>query len=264
MNDETATKVDHTPDKTKPKRGKIGVVAALIGAPLIYLLAHLIAINLIAVYQSIQGLSVGEIESWLRTGLIGPFTSYLAVALVGIGLVYLFLRLLRVSWSYIGLKQPKPGDVFYALLGYGWYLLLYFGVAFVVSVALPFIDFEQQQQLGFSTGTTGTALVFVFISLVIIPPIYEELLTRGLLFTGLRSKLSFPLAAVITSFLFAIAHLQWGGNAPLLWVAAIDTFVLSMVLVYLREKTGSLWPCIGLHAVKNLVAFILLFVFKVQ
>jgi membrane protease YdiL (CAAX protease family) len=36
-----------------------------------------------------------------------------------------------------------------------------------------------------------------------------------------------------------------------------------MVLAYLREKTGSLWPPIGLHALKNFVAFMALFVFKV-
>jgi membrane protease YdiL (CAAX protease family) len=62
--------------------------------------------------------------------------------------------------------------------------------------------------------------------------------------------------------LFAAAHLQWGSGAPLLWVAAIDTFVLSMVLSTLREKTGSLWSAIGLHAIKNGVAFTLLFVLR--
>lgn len=252
--------------KPRPKHSKgrkISPLLALVSVPIIYFAAQILTINLIAAYQLSQGLSINEVETWLRTGLVGPFTSSLTVATVGIFLVYLLLRLLRISWTYIGLIRPKSGDLFSALLGYGWYLLLYFGVALVVGVALPFIDFDQQQQLGFSTDIAGSALALVFVSLVIVPPLYEEVLTRGLLFTGLRGRLSFPVAAIITSLLFGAAHLQWGSGAPLLWVAAIDTFVLSLVLVYLRERTGSLWPCIGLHAIKNLVAFTLLFVFKV-
>jgi membrane protease YdiL (CAAX protease family) len=82
------------------------------------------------------------------------------------------------------------------------------------------------------------------------------------LYKGLRNKFSFPVAAVATSLLFALGHLQFGSGAPLLWVAGLDTFVLSVVLCYLREKTGSLWPGIMIHAAKNAVAFSVLFLFK--
>jgi len=51
-----------------------------------------------------------------------------------------------------------------------------------------------------------------------------------------------------------------GGAAGPLYIAALDTFILSLVLIYLREKTGSLWASITLHAVKNGVAFMALFV----
>ena len=42
-------------------------------------------------------------------------------------------------------------------------------------------------------------------------------------------------------------------------LAAATAFVLSLVLIYLREKTGSLWASITLHAIKNGVAFVALF-----
>jgi membrane protease YdiL (CAAX protease family) len=42
-------------------------------------------------------------------------------------------------------------------------------------------------------------------------------------------------------------------------VAALDTFTLSLVLCYLRQKTDSLWPGIMLHALKNGLAFMSLF-----
>jgi membrane protease YdiL (CAAX protease family) len=50
----------------------------------------------------------------------------------------------------------------------------------------------------------------------------------------------------------------------LLYIAAIDTFTLSLILVYLREKTGGLWSSMGLHAIKNGIAFVSLFIVHVR
>jgi len=94
----------------------------------------------------------------------------------------------------------------------------------------------------------------------VLPPLVEETVFRGFVFAGLRNKLKFVWAALATSALFASAHLQIGNGQPLLWVAALDTFTLSLVLCYLREKTDSLWPGILLHALKNGIAFLSLFV----
>ena len=67
-------------------------------------------------------------------------------------------------------------------------------------------------------------------------------------------------AGILTSVIFAAAHLPEGGGSGLFWIGAIDVFTLSLVLVFLKQKTKSLWPGICLHAIKNLVAFISLFV----
>src|ERR1022692_4140912 len=39
----------------------------------------------------------------------------------------------------------------------------------------------------------------------------------------------------------------------------MDTFLLSLVLVYLQEKTGKLWASMGLQMLKNLIAFFFFF-----
>ena len=44
----------------------------------------------------------------------------------------------------------------------------------------------------------------------------------------------------------------------------LDTFILSLVLIYLREKTGGLWASITLHAFKNGVAFVALFALHIK
>lgn len=229
----------------------------------IFAISQIIAVSLVALYGSTQGMDDEATINWLNSNVGAMFAVYLLIAIVAVAAIGVVLRLSRETWQTIGFKKPRLKDALYAVVGYGYYLPLLIVVSIVVGVLFPGINFNQPQQLGFSTDLIGMELALVFISLVVLPPLYEELLIRGLLYKGLRNALNFWPAAIITSVLFAAAHLQWGSGAPLLWAAAIDTFVLSLVLVKLTEKTGSLWPAIGLHAIKNFVAFMLLFVFKV-
>lgn len=249
----------HEQDKTKG----ITPLRAIIASIGIYLASQIIAVYLVAVYGYSRGQTLETIDSWIESTISAMFAVYLLIAAIAVAAIGLIIRRSKLTWASLGLKKPNFKDAAYAVVGYGYYLPLFFLASILIGVLFPGVDFEQQQQLGFSTSLAGLSLIAVFVSLVVLPPIYEEILARGLLYTGLRSKLKFLPAALVTSAMFAAAHLQWGGDAPLLWAAAIDTFILSMVLVTLREKTGSLWPAIGLHAIKNFVAFMLLFVFKV-
>jgi membrane protease YdiL (CAAX protease family) len=130
----------------------------------------------------------------------------------------------------------------------------------LISHFFPGLDINQHQQIGFNNVRGTVELVLTFASLVILPPLAEEIIMRGFLYTSLRKAMPFAWAAVATSALFATAHLPEGGSAGPLYIAAIDTFVLGMVLSFLREKTGSLWAGITLHALKNGIAFVVLFV----
>jgi membrane protease YdiL (CAAX protease family) len=87
---------------------------------------------------------------------------------------------------------------------------------------------------------------------------------RGLLYSSLRKAMPVVTAGVVTSALFAIAHLPEGGSGGPLYIAALDTFVLGLVLVYLRQKTDGLWASMSLHALKNGIAFIALFLVHVR
>ena len=144
-----------------------------------------------------------------------------------------------------------------AFFGYLGLLMVGFGF---VSILFPGINFDQKQQIGFESSH-GVALFLVFISLVILPAIVEEILVRGFLYTGLRQKFNRLASALLVSAIFGIAHLQLGSGEPPLYSAAIDTFILSIVLVWLREKSGSIWAGVLVHMSKNGLAFLSLFVF---
>jgi membrane protease YdiL (CAAX protease family) len=189
---------------------------------------------------------------------------FLAEALTLAGL-YGVLRQSGKGFRFLGLTKPKWFDTVYVILGFAAYFALNIALVSVLSSVLPGLDVDQKQDIGFDTARSFISLVPVFIALVVLAPLAEEVLIRGFLFGSLRSRMTLPWSILLTSIIFGAAHL-FGGEpgAPLLWIAAIDTFALSVVLCYLREKTGRLWAGIGLHALKNCIAFVALFVLHIS
>ena len=228
----------------------------------IYFISQIIGAMLAYIYPLTQGWSSERISTWFEQNVYGQFSLMLGVEVLAVVLIGIFLRRRKASFKTIGLKRSSwLRDIAYILMGFGIYFVLYLVVLGIVQKIAP-IDVDQRQQLGFKDAY-GLQLIPVFISLVVLPPIAEELLVRGFLYSGLKKNLPKIWAVLITSALFATAHLQADTGAKLLWVAAVDTFVLSLVLIFLREKTNSLHAPIGLHMLKNFIAFLSLFVFHI-
>ncbi|MDZ7785613.1 MAG: CPBP family intramembrane glutamic endopeptidase [Candidatus Saccharibacteria bacterium] len=263
-NERDIKKPEKNPAK-KPRTPVFGLtpITSVLSVLFIYFAAQVVAINIYIAAKVVGGSSSRQaFEAFQDSLLAQSVLITLIVALVFL-MVWGLLKITATSWRQIGLNKPRPGYFGQALIGYGWYFLLFLSVTFIVGLFVPQVDLDQPQQLGFDRMATGASLWIIGFCLVILPAFYEEVLMRGVLFTGLRKKLKLPMTMLIVSLVFAAAHLEWGGENPLNWAAAIDTFALSGVLVYLREQSKSLWPAIFLHGIKNLVAFTLVFVFKV-
>lgn len=226
----------------------------------VYLLAQFFAGLLFSLVLIVQG-NLSQLSETLQTSVAGQFFYILIVEVLTLGSLHYLLKLRGNGLRMLGLNKPTWKDAGWVLIGFGIYLPLLLVAMQLVQVFIPSIDLNQQQQIGFDDVSTGLQLSMVFVSLVVLPPITEEILTRGFLYLGLKKSMKKIYAALITSVLFAIVHLQFGSNAPLLWSAAIDTFILSGVLIYIRDVTGKLWAPIGLHMLKNFIAFLALFVF---
>ncbi|MDB5185601.1 MAG: hypothetical protein JWL85_124 [Candidatus Saccharibacteria bacterium] len=244
------------------KRVTWGPIAAIGVTVLVYFAAQILGSILAGIYPLLQGWSVDRTTDWLAHSVHAQFIMVLLVEVITVWFIWLYLRHKKASFRDIGLRKPQIRDIGLAIAGFAAYFAIYLVTLTVIKSFVPGLNLEQEQELGFSKTTVGWSLGLIFVSLVILPPIVEEIVCRGFLYTGLRSKLAFLPAAIITSIMFACAHLQWGSGNALLWVAAIDTFILSMVLVYLRERTGALGAPIFLHMIKNGLAFAVLFVIK--
>lgn len=237
---------------------------AVVYAVVVYFAAQLAAGLIVVQYPRLKHWDTAAAQHWLTTSVPAQFWYVLLAEALTFGAIVWFVRKRRTGLRAIGWRWPIGKDAVYALIGFGIYFVANAVALSVASGLVPGLNLGQQQDTGFQSATGMFNLWLTFVSLVVLPPLVEETVFRGFVFSGLKNKLPVVWAAVITSVLFASAHLQFGSGQPLLWVAAIDTFVLSLVLCWLRQKTDGLWAGITVHALKNGLAFVSLFLLHVR
>jgi membrane protease YdiL (CAAX protease family) len=244
----------------KPSKQWLVALLALLAIVVLFYAAEISSGLIISIYPVLHHWSSAQSDRWLSNSVGAQFSyGLLADGLIVAGIAWM-LRLFHWQWSSIGLKMPKIRHIAYGLLAAIPYYILYIIAVIIISAIIPALNVNQTQQIGFNSVHGVLPIMLAFVSLVVVPPLAEEIAMRGFLYTGLRKWLPKIVSALIVSALFGAAHLAEGGSAGPLWIGAMDTFILSLVLVFLREKTGNLWAGITLHALKNGIAFISLFI----
>ncbi|MBW3041543.1 CPBP family intramembrane glutamic endopeptidase [Prochlorococcus marinus] len=90
-------------------------------------------------------------------------------------------------------------------------------------------------------------LFFLLITTVVLAPVFEELVFRGVLLPVLVSKVGKISGVLFSALIFALAHLSVGELPPL--------FVLGVGLGLMRLSSGRLFPCALMHSLWNGVTF---------
>ncbi len=129
-----------------------------------------------------------------------------------------------------------------------WTVPLGLAAVYVVSVVHDIIVRPEQQQIisEFPRSEMGVGL-FVLVA-VIMAPLFEEIVFRGFLFRGLANSWGWLWGALASSAVFGLAHLQLDVFLPLA--------TLGFALAWAYKRTGSLWTCIAMHAIFNLIAVV--------
>ena len=91
-------------------------------------------------------------------------------------------------------------------------------------------------------------LLNIVVLAVIISPVLEEIFFRRLMYRSLKKNFGVLLAGIITSFLFALVHLNLYAFPVL--------FVLSIILIIIYEKDNTIFSPMLLHSIFNLVMII--------
>ena len=101
--------------------------------------------------------------------------------------------------------------------------------------------------------------VFYFVSAVVISPIVEEVAFRGVVLQKLKQLMGFMLGNAVTAVLFILYHIPlWFTRGQGISVmACLWVMFFSLCMGYFLYKSKSLWTCIIIHAVQNLLFGIL-------
>lgn len=246
MSKNSSKKLTPKADLGRPWRVIAATVAALLASQLIATFFVLVGLSLLHPGVSPSGLLDGSSAS--------QFALILLAESMVVWWVFSRLKARQLSLGFIGLgRRPAWSDLVRALLGFAAFFVALTLVSVIVGWLWP--DINNKQQIGFDHLQTFSDSVLAFLALVILPPLGEEPLIRGYLYSGLRARWRFVPAMLVTSLVFGLLHLEIGSGSPLAWAAALNTLLLSFVLVYLREKTGALYAGMAVHMLNNLVAF---------
>jgi membrane protease YdiL (CAAX protease family) len=91
---------------------------------------------------------------------------------------------------------------------------------------------------------TPTAVAVTLLGSIVFAPVFEELIFRGLLYGTLRTRMTWPLAALTSGLVFALAH---GYSVA----GFLSVFLSGVLWAWVYERTGSLVPPILAHVVNN-------------
>ena len=93
--------------------------------------------------------------------------------------------------------------------------------------------------------------VLLALLVVCVAPFVEELVFRGVLLSGLASRMRLGWAMLVSAIVFGCVHLP---DFKFAWYPVPALVLLGVVLAWLRVRTRSLWPSITLHAANNFFA----------
>jgi membrane protease YdiL (CAAX protease family) len=194
------------------------------------------------------------VEFVLRDFLLPANASDISVGLALVGewvtlafLVFLWVpKVEKKNWKSLGFGKFKRRHLGWGVLVYVLVLVVSSISGFVLqSVGLPSLRSLQPLLQGYGLITLfGLFLTGTFL---------EEVFYRGYLIERMTILIRHRwIAAFVSWLLFMMVHLKFFGVGP-----TIDTSVISGALVLLYMKEKSIWPCIVVHGINDVLAFLI-------
>ncbi len=220
-------------------------VAAIIVFPLIALVGYL------AYFISTGGQLQGEalrllLESpgMILVLILATIPAHLFTAAVCWFIVRQTAR--RPLWESLGLRW-QGRSVLYKVL---YIFLTIAGVLVMMQLVSLVVPAGRETDFDRILKVSEAVRISVAIMAVLSAPVVEELVYRGLLYSGLRKAMNATSAVIIVTLLFAGVHfLQYWGA----WRSLVGITLLSLILTIIRAHTKSLMPPIIVHFIFNFI-----------
>lgn len=133
-------------------------------------------------------------------------------------------------------------------LGLGVATMLGSSLLVAVLVRLSGSDAVPEQLILDEALAGGVRTALALVAAVLLAPVAEELLFRGLLYRALRRRRGVLGAIVVSSVAFAVVHLDVAATQPL---ALVGLTLVGVVMGLAYERTGSLLVPVAAHAAYN-------------
>lgn len=183
----------------------------------------------------------------LITSLTSPIMA--ASYVVAIFVFVIFYKIRKTSLISMSGAEPTRASFLIdgMLLGFGMYGAFQ-GAILLLTKIIPESWFNLQNSQ--SSSLLGGSMAFAIIYTVLIAPVCEETIFRGLVLTIFDGKLPKWLGILLSALVFALIHLP----SP---IAFIYTLTLGVVLGFVRYRTKSLVPCVLAHIIFNATNYLL-------
>ena len=233
----------------QPLFTRLGALLLIIGMVVVFFISQLIGIYIAGklVLPTAKSATVGDIFFFgSNDGTVVSISIMIGCVL----LVAISALVIRVRGG--NLKQYLALRPFSLAVGMGMIgLLLIFMIG---SQALTYMLDKSPLAFVDPLYQSVSSVWLLIFAMVIVAPIYEELIFRGILWSAIAEQFTSPpdteyrgaiVASLVTSLIFAVIHLQYG-------IYEISTIVvLALLFCYARIKSGSLILPMLLHIINN-------------
>jgi hypothetical protein len=201
------------------------------------------AIGIAGMVVAASDMSVSPTEE-LGIGIIGILI--LDIALFVLAAAFTVWKF-RLHWRALGFLLPRLERAWVPVATVvGIFIVLYAYTAIVDLIGAD--ELLPESTLEEDIFDHRTLVIMAGLLAVIAAPIAEETFFRGFLFAGLIKRFGFIWAALISGFLFSLAHLQ-----P---TTLIPFTLAGMLFAWAYVAAGSLWGSIAAHFIFNLIGFL--------
>ncbi len=219
---------------------------------LLYILIFLFVPSLVStLVTSLVGVLNSGMPKQELVAIVQKLTSPIMIASYGVTILVFTIMFKCQKTSLIKKAEINPIRprliIDGALLGVGMYGVFQ-GIIILLGFVLPdgWLELQSQQ----AQSLLGGSFVFGIIYTVLVAPLCEEIVFRGLILGALKGNMPRIAAILLSALAFSLIHLP----SP---IALGYTFVLGLILGFVFYYTKSLLPCILAHTLFNATNYLL-------
>jgi hypothetical protein len=175
------------------------------------------------------------------------------IAAAAVVMILIIRQFWRAQWSRaelpgFGFIPPANKSSYLIAVLLGVIVLLLGGLLTHILAGHHQVD----QDVSLLAGNVSIGMRLLLALLVVsVAPFVEELVFRGVLLSGLASRMPIGWAMLASAVVFGCVHLP---DFKFAWYPVPALVILGLVSAWLRVRTRSLWPSITLHATNNFIA----------